>query len=145
MPTIRYKSRKKWNLKETFLFLRWHSGKENTHISSWLLDTLFLNLDYIPKTRKSTQHSTTTRYYNASTFYITVQMTQVCTHTSWLPEKPAAARSARGHDKVQTCYSIKGIIILVLWEKSFKSMEVDYSNHLASPLVASCREISLSP
>ena len=39
----------------------------------------------------------------------------------------------------------KGIMILVFWEKIFKSMEADYSNHLASPLVASCREISLSP
>ena len=39
----------------------------------------------------------------------------------------------------------KGIMILVLWEKSFKSMEADYSNHLASPLVASCGEISPSP
>ena len=38
-----------------------------------------------------------------------------------------------------------GILILVLWEESFKSLEVDYSNHLASPLVASCGEISPSP
>ena len=29
----------------------------------------------------------------------------VCTHTSWLSEKPVAARLARGRDKVQTCYS----------------------------------------
>ena len=39
----------------------------------------------------------------------------------------------------------KGIMILVLWEESFKSLEADYSNHLTSPLVASCRKISLSP
>ena len=39
----------------------------------------------------------------------------------------------------------KGIMILVLWEESFKSLEADYSNHLASPLVASCGEISPSP
>ena len=49
------------------------------------------------------------RYYNSSTFsYITLQTTQVCMCTSWLPGKPAAARSARGHDKVQTCYSHQG-------------------------------------
>ena len=29
-------------------------------------------------------------------------------HTSWLPEKHAAARSARGRDKVQTYYSYFG-------------------------------------
>ena len=39
----------------------------------------------------------------------------------------------------------KGTMILVLWEESFKSLEADYSNHLASPLVASCGEISPSP
>ena len=39
----------------------------------------------------------------------------------------------------------KGIMILVLWEKSFKSIEAYYSNHLASPLVASSRETSPSP
>ena len=36
-------------------------------------------------------------------------------------------------------------MILVFWEKNFKSMEADYSNHLAGPLVASCREIPPSP
>ena len=36
-------------------------------------------------------------------------------------------------------------MILVLWEESFKSLEADYNNHLASPLVASCGEISPSP
>ena len=36
-------------------------------------------------------------------------------------------------------------MILVLWEESFKSLEADYSNHLASPLVASCGETSPSP
>ena len=39
----------------------------------------------------------------------------------------------------------KGIMILVFWEKSFKSMEADYSNRLASPLVASSGETSPSP
>ena len=37
-------------------------------------------------------------------------------------------------------------MILVFWEKSFKSMEADYSNLLASPpLVASSGETSPSP
>ena len=31
----------------------------------------------------------------------------------------------------------KGIMILVFWEKSFKSKEADYSKCLASPLLAS--------
>ena len=39
----------------------------------------------------------------------------------------------------------KGTVILVLWEESFKSLEVDYSNHLAIPLVASSDETSRSP
>ena len=47
--------------------------------------------------------------------------------------------------KYKLVISTKGIMILVLWEESFKSLEADYSNHLASPLVASCGEISPSP
>ena len=47
-PTIRCKSRKQRDFKETFLFLE----KENTHISSWLLDSSFLNWDYIPEQEK---------------------------------------------------------------------------------------------
>jgi len=108
-PTVRCKSWKKWDLKETFLFLKITFWKrKNTHIPSQLLDFPFLNWDYIPRTRKSTRHSTTTRYYNSSTFYITLQTTRVCTHTSWLPEKSTIARSAWGRDKVQTCYSHQG-------------------------------------
>ena len=47
--------------------------------------------------------------------------------------------------KYKLVIPILGIKILVFREISYKSMETDYSNHLASPLVASCREISLSP
>ena len=36
-------------------------------------------------------------------------------------------------------------MILLFWEKSFKSLEANYSNHLASPLVASCGEFLLLP
>ena len=47
--------------------------------------------------------------------------------------------------KYKLVIPIKGIMILVLWEKKFKSMEADYSNNLASPLVASSGETSPSP
>ena len=47
--------------------------------------------------------------------------------------------------KYKLVIPIKGITIHVSWEKSFKSMEVDYSNHLASPLIASSGETSPSP
>ena len=47
--------------------------------------------------------------------------------------------------KYKLVIPIKGIMIHVSWEKSFKSMEVDYSNHLASTLVASSGETSPSP
>ena len=39
----------------------------------------------------------------------------------------------------------KEIMIVVFWEKSFKSKEADYSNRLARSLVASCKGISPSP
>ena len=45
-----------------------------------------------------------------------------------------------GHKALQSSKLViptMGITILVFWEKSFKSNEVDYSKHLASPLVAS--------
>ena len=47
--------------------------------------------------------------------------------------------------KYKLVIPISGIKIFVFREISYKSMEADYSNHLASPLVASCREISPSP
>ena len=47
--------------------------------------------------------------------------------------------------KYKLIIPISGIKIFVFREISYKSMEADYRNHLASPLVASCREISLSP
>ena len=47
--------------------------------------------------------------------------------------------------KYKLVIPIKGLMILLFWEKSFKSLEANYSNHLASPLVASGEEISHSP
>ena len=57
----------------------------------------------------------------------------------------AVARSDRGVTMYKLVIPIKGIMILVFWEKSFKSLEADYSNCLARSLVASCGEISPSP
>ena len=73
-------------------------------------------------------------------------VTRVCAHTSWLSE-----RSLLQLDRPETVTKyklvipIKGIMILVFWEKSFKSLEANYSNRLAKSLVASCGEISPSP
>ena len=47
--------------------------------------------------------------------------------------------------KYKLIIPISGIKIFVFREINYKSMEADYSNHLTSPLVASCIEISLSP
>ena len=47
--------------------------------------------------------------------------------------------------KYKLVIPISGIKIFVFREISYKSMEADYSNHLASPLVASSGEISPSP
>ena len=47
--------------------------------------------------------------------------------------------------KYKLIIPILGIKIFVYREISYKSMEANYSNHLASPLVASCGEISPSP
>ena len=80
--------------------------KENTHTPSQLLDSSFLDWDYILEQGKVLD--TVQLFYITTRVlfsYITLQTTWVCTHTSWLPGKPATARSARGRDKVQTCYS----------------------------------------
>ena len=85
-PTVRCKSWKKRDLKETFFFLRLHSGKENTHIPSQLLDSSFLDWDYIPEQGKLLDTvqllDITTRVLFPNYF----TTTRVCTHTSWLPE-----------------------------------------------------------
>ena len=47
--------------------------------------------------------------------------------------------------KYKLVIPIKGIMILVFWEKSFKSLEADYNNRLTRSLVASCGKISPSP
>ena len=73
-------------------------------------------------------------------------MTQVYTHTSWLPEQSLLQLDRpEAVTKYKLVIPIKGIMILVFWEKSFKSLEADYNNRLARSLVASCGEISPSP
>ena len=47
--------------------------------------------------------------------------------------------------KYKLIIPIKGIMILVFWEKSFKSLEADYSNFLARSLVAFSKEFLLLP
>ena len=72
-------------LKSYSFFWDYILEKENTHIPSRLLDSSFLNWDYIPEQRKSTRYSTTTRYYNSSTsFYLTLQTTRACMHIAWI-------------------------------------------------------------
>ena len=56
-------------------------------------------------------------------------------HTSWLPEKHATARSARGRDKVQTCYSHQGnndtrISTWRIFMEEKSSIILDIMNHL---------------
>ena len=66
-------------------------------------------------------------------------------HTSWL-----LGRSLLQLDRPEavTKYKLvipaKRIMILVFWEKSFKSKKTNYSNRLARSLVASCKGISSS-
>ena len=53
-----------------------------------------------------------------------------------------------GHKPLQSLKLViptTGIMILIFWEKSFKSKEADYSNRLAKSLVASFKVISPSP
>jgi hypothetical protein len=73
-------------------------------------------------------------------------MARVCTHTSLLPEQSLLQLDRpEAMTKYKLVIPIMGITILVFWEKSFKSLEADYSNRLARYLVASCGEISPSP
>ena len=90
----------------------------STHLSS-------TRITFQNKKKYSTQYNYSThlsstgitfrnkKKYSTQYDYLILQLeyfiaTRVCTHTSWLPEKPAAARSARGRDKVQTYYSHQG-------------------------------------
>ena len=78
--------------------------KENTHYSTLLSLT---RITFQNKEKYSTQYNYS--ILQLEYFFLTnFTATRVCMHTSWLFEKPAAARSARGYDKVQTCYSHQG-------------------------------------
>ena len=67
-------------------------------------------------------------------------------HASWISwARPAQLDRPEAVTKHKLVIPTKGIMILVFWEKSFKSMEAYYSNHLASPLVVSSGDTSPSP
>ena len=84
----------------------------------------------------------TTRLLSSKNF----TMTQVCAHTSWLLERSLLQLDwPEAVTKYKLVIPIKEIMILVFWEKGFKSKEADYSNRLARSLVASCNGISPSP
>ena len=121
---------------ETFFFLlRLHFGKRkiDTSLDNYSILLSSAGITFQNKEKYSTQYNYSILQFEY--FFLTnFTMTQVCTHTSWLPMT-----------KYKLVIPIKGIMILVFWEKSFKSLEADYSNHLARSLVASCREISTSP
>ena len=53
-------------------------------------------------------------------------MTQVCTHTSWLPEQTLLQLDRpEAVTKYKLVIPTKGIMILVFWEKCFKSEKAD--------------------
>ena len=141
----------KTRFSETFLFLRLHSGKrKHSH----------------PLTNYSTLHPTTgITFQNKGKVLDTVQLLDITTRvffflTSFIATQTAhtspgsLGASSRcllqldrpeAMTKYKLVIPINRIMILVFWEKSFKSLEVDYSNRLTRSLVASCREISPSP
>ena len=73
-------------------------------------------------------------------------MTRVYAHTSWVPERGLLQLDRpEAVTKYKLVIPIKGIMIFLFWEKSFKSKEADYSNRLARSLVPSCKGIHPSP
>ena len=131
---------------ETFLFSKITLWKKKTLTSLVNYSTLYswIEITFQNKEKYSTQYNYSILQFEY--FFLTnFTTTRVCTHTSCLPEKLVAARSPEAVTKYKLAIPIKGIMILVFWEKSFKSMEADYSNRLASPLVASSGETSPSP
>src|SRR6185437_10992444 len=72
----------------------------STHLSS-------TGITFQNKEKYSTQYNYS--ILQLEYFFLTnFTATRICTHTFWLFERPAAVRSARGHEKVQTCYSHQG-------------------------------------
>ena len=142
--------RKKWDFLRHFFFLRLHSGKRKHSHPLTFTRHIFhlLGLHSRIKEKYSTQYN-----YSILQFeYFLLKTLQRLGSTSTPPRSPGA--SSRGMlqlDRPEAMKNyklvipIKGIMILVFWEKSFKSLEVDYSNRLARSLVAFCGEISPSP
>ena len=128
-----------------FFFLRLHSEKrKHSHpLMTTRLNFLLLGLHSRIKEKYSTQYN-----------YMILELEYFFLKTL---QRLGSARTLLGFlrsmlqldrpeavTKYKLVIPIKGIMILIFWEKSLKSMEADYSNHLASPLVASCGEISPS-
>ena len=80
----------------------------------------------------------TTQYYTSSTHYKLYIGFNLHAHLLGLLDVDGCSYiSLKAVTKLKTYYSHYGIMILVSWEKSFKSKEADYSKSLASPLLAS--------
>ena len=94
-PTVRCKLRKNGDFKDTFLFLKITFWKKKTLTSLVNYSTLYswIEITFHNKEKYSTQYNYSIlqlEYFFLSNF----TATRVCSHTSWLPGKPAAARSA---------------------------------------------------
>ena len=99
-------NREKTGFSEIFPFSKITFWKEKTLTSLVNYSTLLSSTGITFQNKE--KYST---HYNYSIlqleylFLTNFTTTRVFMHTSWFLEKPAAARSARGRDKVQTCYS----------------------------------------
>ena len=97
-------------LKRHSFFWDYILEKENTHIPSRLLDSSFLNWDYIPEQGK-VLHIVQLLDITIRVLFSTYT-TRACTQDAWISwsfkSTSAAAWSARSLDKVQTCYSHQG-------------------------------------
>ena len=103
MPKVRYKLRKNGIFLDiSFSKITFWKKKTLTSLVNYSTEITFQN-----KEKYSTHYNYSIlqlEYFISSKFTVT----RVFMHTSWLPEKSAAARSARSHDKVQTCYFHQG-------------------------------------
>ena len=146
-PTVRYQSRTRWDFLRHSFFLRLHSEKrKHSHpLSTTWLYFLLLRLHSRIKEKYSTQYNYSILQIEYFLLKTLQQLGPACTP----PGSPGRGLLQLDRPEAVTKYKLviptKGIMILILWEKSFKSKEADYSNRLAKSLVASCKVISPSP
>ena len=149
-PTVHCKSRKKRDLKETFLFWDYILEKKTlTSLVDYSTPFSLTGITFQNKDKYSTQYNYSTlqleylfltKLYNDSDMHAhRLDLLELLVDACYRLDRSEAMT------KYKFVISTKGIMILVLWEESFKSLEADYSNHLASPLVASSGETSNSP